>query len=115
MSIVYYDVPLLAGAMPSSGSMIGGGYVTVSGSGFGDDVGVSSYCRFGDLISSGTVLSSSLMRCDVPSSSSTGVVSLDVSVTGSDYSTGAVEYDYVPALSVSGLSPSRGPAKGALY
>jgi len=80
---------------------ISGGIVDV----FGADMHVSQYCRFGDLTTTGHIVSSGLMKCESPSIDK-GTVAVDVSLTSSNFfeAFSSVQHIYIGAPSISRVS-----------
>ena len=88
---------------------ISGGIVDV----FGADMHVSQYCRFGDLTTTGHIVSSGLMKCESPSIDK-GTVAVDVSLTSSNFfeAFSSVQHIYIGAPSISRVSPAVGTGEG---
>jgi len=86
-----------------------GGIVDVTGA----DMHVSQYCRFGDLTSTGYVVSSALMRCESPSIDS-GTVSVDVSLTSSSFfeAFSSIQHVYTGLPEITRVYPAFGSEKG---
>ena len=88
---------------------ISGGIVDVIGA----DMHVSQYCRFGDLTTTGHIVSSGLMKCESPSIGK-GTVAVDVSLTSSNFfeAFSSVQHIYIGAPSISRVSPAVGTGEG---
>ena len=65
----------------------------------------------GDDVASGTVLTSSLMRCRCPDMQA-GEVTVEASSNGEDFSIDGRLFRYIRGLVVVGLEPSKGPGTG---
>ena len=111
MFLVEYPVPELTGISPSSGSMLGGTVVTITGSGLSGATDV----RFGSI--SGTDLSllddNKLIVTSPPNAAGTVAISvINPSQTGSSPGAATVfRYD-VPVPRLTGISPSSGSSDG---
>jgi large repetitive protein len=102
------DAPTVTGVSPSSGVDTGGTNVTITGTGFTGATAV----MFGSDAESFTVVSDTEITADA---SAAGDGTVDVTVTtpdGTSAITPADEFTFVPAPSVTGLSPDVGPVVG---
>ncbi|MFG2024169.1 IPT/TIG domain-containing protein [Streptomyces sp. NPDC048825] len=98
--------PVVSSVSPNQGPAAGGTTVTVTGTGF---TGVTSV-RFGAK-SSPAFTSSSTTKITARTPSGTGTVNVTVTTSGGT-STQSVPFTYVPAPSLTGLSPAEGPVSG---
>jgi len=112
---VFYAREHVSAVAPSMGDVGGGLVLSVVGWNFvnlgtSQRSGVS--CKFGDAISSiGTVISSSLVTCVTPQNKE-GVVELEVSNNGINFSADRVNFRYTPPVEIFSASPSIGSAAG---
>eukprot|EP01119_Soliformovum_irregulare_P003807 TRINITY_DN14869_c0_g1_i1.p1 TRINITY_DN14869_c0_g1~~TRINITY_DN14869_c0_g1_i1.p1 ORF type:complete len:724 (-),score=103.23 TRINITY_DN14869_c0_g1_i1:43-2214(-) len=81
LPFLYYEDPVIDSISPSSISQGSAGIVTIQGRNFIDSAYL--YCRFGDVVASGTFINSSRIECPIPSS--VGVVNLSISLNGQQY------------------------------
>ncbi|GMI40209.1 hypothetical protein TrCOL_g8913, partial [Triparma columacea] len=96
---------------PSSGSIVGGTIVTVTGANFEDTNDLS--CLFGTLESPAAVYKSSTeVECEAPLSSSSGFVSLKVTVNGVDYTTDASQFLFLEVAKLISIEPASGSVDG---
>jgi IPT/TIG domain len=106
----YSTAPVVLGISPTSGPLIGGTLVTITGSGFTG----ATVVDFGTVAGTGLMVNSdSSITVDSPPSTSPGPV--DVTVTtpgGTSAKTPADVFTYVAAPTVTGLSPNFGPLAG---
>ena len=100
--------PVVTGLSPAAGSTTGGMLVTITGTGFTDATGVD----FGTAAAVDVlVLSSTMIRAYYPAG--TGVVDVTVTTTlGTSPTSAADQFTYVVAPTITGLSPTSGPAAG---
>ncbi len=105
----YVPAPRLTSVSPTSGPAAGGTSVTIAGTGFTGATGVS----FGGTPArSFTVVSSTSITATSPTASA-GTVDVTVKNSGGASATSARDqFTFVPAPSVSGLSPASGPVSG---
>jgi prepilin-type N-terminal cleavage/methylation domain-containing protein len=104
----YQDVPNVTGISPSSGGLLGGTSVTISGTNF---IGASAVNFGGYQASVYAVNSATSITATSPSGSGT----VDVTVTtssGTSAKTVADQFTYVPPPTVTGIAPSSGSANG---
>ena len=102
-------VPTVTGVSPSSGPLGGATSVTITGTGFS---GVSAVTFGGSAATSFTVNSMSSITATAPGG--TGTVDVQVTGTGGTSLTNPPDdqFTYVPAPTVSGISPTSGPLGG---
>ena len=100
--------PVVSGVSPSQGPAAGGTAVTITGSNF---TGASAVSFGGTPAASFTVASAAAITATTPAGSGTE----DVTVTtarGTSATGSAGRYTFVPAPTITGISPSSGPAAG---
>jgi IPT/TIG domain len=108
--------PTVSGVSPTSGPAAGSNTVTITGQHFQatSATGAATGVSFGGVAATSfTIVDDSHITATVPAGSA-GTV--DVTVTGpfgTSPTSSADQYTYLPAPSVSGVSPSSGPATGA--
>jgi hypothetical protein len=105
----YVAPPAVTGVSPSSGPVVGGTTVTVSGSGF---TGSTSVSFGGTTVTSFTINSSSSITVTAPAG---GAGTVDVRVNGpygSSATSSADHFTYVAAPAVSSVSPNTGSSEG---
>ncbi|EKX41897.1 hypothetical protein GUITHDRAFT_141645 [Guillardia theta CCMP2712] len=105
----YQEVVRIQDVIPSRGSVRGGSFVDVVGSGF---ISSKTSCKFGDTMvhawDEATASSSTSVRCRVPPAIGVGEVSVRVSVNGgTDYTDTSLTYLYELSATVQALRPSR--------
>jgi hypothetical protein len=100
----YDPAPAVTSASPNNGRLVGGGTITVTGSGFQN--GATVRIR-GTLCTSVAFISVTSLNCIVPSAT-TGMA--DITVTNPDAQSGTLNegYRYNPLPTISGVSPSSG-------
>ena len=103
-SSVTFDVikPTINSLTPPSASV--GGTVTLNGVGFGGSQGTSTV-QFNGVAATATSWSDTSISVTVPPSATTGLVT----VTEDGVTSGGVSFTVLEAISVTGLSPNRGP------
>jgi hypothetical protein len=99
---------------PSSGGIMGGTRITVTGRGFNADEG---FCKFGGREDTSTrivsVLSSNLVVCITPSSSEAGTVTVEVSTNeGLSYSRDQVQFTFYNEPVLTQVIPLHAAARG---
>jgi uncharacterized protein YhjY with autotransporter beta-barrel domain len=101
--------PTITGVSPASGPTAGGTSVTITGTGF---TGVTAL-KFGANNGVGvTVVNSTTMTATSPAGSA-GTVNVTVTATGGTSATGAAnQFTYIPAPTVTSISPTAGPSAG---
>ena len=108
---VYHGHPHVDSISPTSGALVGGTLVNVSGSEFAS--GVHYVCRFGDVLEPATHADGGgVISCFAPSGVSGETVVVEVSLNAQQYSTQAASFRYYDEPSVSIFSPSSGPDDG---
>ncbi|RIK40061.1 MAG: hypothetical protein DCC58_14445 [Chloroflexi bacterium] len=101
--------PVVSGVSPNSGPTTGGTTVTVTGSGFSGTTQV----RFGTTNAPNYTVDSDEQITVISPSRSSGTVNIRVTNSvGVSPATAPSQYTYVPAPSISGVSPSSGPTTG---
>ncbi|CEJ07855.1 Cell wall-binding protein, partial [Acididesulfobacillus acetoxydans] len=102
--------PVVTGVSPTSGSTVGGTTMTITGSGFTGATGVS----FGGTAATSFTVNSDTSITAISPAHATGTV--DVTVTtalgGTSAAVAADRFIYVQVPSITGVSPSVGPAAG---
>ena len=108
----YRAAAAVSSVWPSRGWAEGGTAVTVLGSGFSSAAEALGelWCRFNSTLSRAAYVSDGAAVCNTTQSGA-GVVSVEVSNNGRDFSSGAAQYEFVSVL-VSSLSPWSGPELG---
>jgi hypothetical protein len=104
----YRPAPTVTGLSPTSGPQAGGNTVTISGT----DLGSATSVTFGGSTAAILTNTATTITATAPGHAAGAV---DVQVTtagGSSANTAADDYTYLPAPSVTGLSPTSGPASG---
>ena len=108
----YYAAPTVASISPMSGPAPGGTSVTITGTNFAGLSGASAV-QFGGVNASGySVVNSTTITATAPPGSGT----VDVRVTtpgGTTPNTAADDFTYIPAPTITSLSPTQGPESGA--
>jgi hypothetical protein len=102
----YLAGPTVSGVSPAAGSLSGGTSVTITGTGFAGATAVD----FGSTPATNlTVISNTTITVDSPAGN--GMVGVNVTTPGGT-STSPPEFTYVAAPTVSGITPTGGPATG---
>jgi hypothetical protein len=92
--------------VPSSGPVLGGNVVTVTGKHFKDG---QTKCRVvGTEESVGRCTSSTRVLCMMPKAEGAGVVTVEVSSNGADFVQGSTDYWYYVPMRITGIEPSEG-------
>jgi hypothetical protein len=103
---------------PSSGPILGGTLVTVTGANFPD---TGTQCRFGETASEAAFMTSSLLTCVSPPHSTPQPVAVSLALVSDDSSRevvaalspgAALTFEYQPPLGACSLSPTSGPLTG---
>lgn len=104
----YAAAPTVNGVTPSSGPASGGTTVTINGTGFSSDSSV----KFGATAATITVNSATQITATSPAHAA-GTVDITVKTPGGTSATsGADQFTYVPAPTVTGIAPNSGPGTG---
>ncbi len=107
----YYAPPTITNLSPSAGPTAGGTLVTITGTNFGGLSGAAAV-RFGATNATGyTVVNPTTITATAPAGTGTQNVSV-VTPGGTTANTAADDYAYVPAPTVTNLSPAAGPTAG---
>ena len=106
----YVGAWLVSSIAPSSGPIEGGTRVTVRRHWKGSNS--TSSCLFNGIRTSGTVLSSSSMRCASPAQNMAGPVNLRVEDTDGRGPGGEIVFEYHSVMTPSRMIPSSGPLMG---
>ena len=113
----YHPIAALSGKpVPSSGPVLGGTRITLTGSNFTSG---SLFCKFWsnqstiDLRTAGTLISSTRASCTTPSVSQSQLVSISISLNAQDFSPFFLYMSFLffPQPVIFQLSPSAGPAQ----
>ncbi len=108
----YYAIPTITSIAPTTGPETGGTLITITGTNFAGLSGAAAV-RFGATnASSYTVVNATTITATAPAETGTQ----DVRVTtpgGTTANTAADDYVYVPAPTITSLSPTAGPTAGA--
>ncbi|MCL6104812.1 MAG: IPT/TIG domain-containing protein, partial [Actinobacteria bacterium] len=107
-SYTYIPAPTLSSISPTSGPASGGTTVTLTGTNFVTTSGGTTVSFGGTAATS--VTCSTTSSCTAVSPSGTGTVSVTVTTSGG--TSGAQSYTYIPAPTLSSISPTSGPASG---
>jgi hypothetical protein len=95
---------------PSRGTLVGGTSIVVHGKGFLNSTSLA--CQFGDRISPAVHLNGSAIECRTPGSPAAGVVVVEASNNGVDFSSGGAPFTYTGKVQVQDVIPRSGPAAG---
>eukprot|EP00698_Gefionella_okellyi_P014440 TRINITY_DN4005_c1_g1_i2.p1 TRINITY_DN4005_c1_g1~~TRINITY_DN4005_c1_g1_i2.p1 ORF type:complete len:2826 (+),score=696.32 TRINITY_DN4005_c1_g1_i2:356-8479(+) len=106
----YLPAAAVSAVVPTSGSVVGGTNVTVTGINF---VGSQITCRF-ELSPpvAARQITSTQIECTTPALAA-GSVSVEVSTNNADYTANRIQFTYLLAASVTGVLPVSGPVTGA--
>eukprot|EP00505_MAST-04D_sp_SCG-Rhode-Island_P003958 Stramenopile-MAST_4_protein_3958 len=110
LQFTYEEEPVVAKINPSSGPLVGGSRVVISGGAI-----VSSpflACRFGSVIVQASYISHSAMECTAPKVPAAGPVSFRISNNGYHFSRSDNIFTYFAPVVVNSLVPSVGPSTG---
>ncbi len=103
--------PVVTSVSPSGSSLGGGSYVTISGANFTASGGSTSVSFGGSACSNVTILSSTLISCQVPAHAA-GVVNIVVTNPGGLSGTGNSLFEYRADPTVTSISPNYGVSSG---
>ncbi|WP_432010350.1 IPT/TIG domain-containing protein [Streptomyces cucumeris] len=106
LQFFYVGAPFKASLSASSGPLVGGNTITLSGTGLSTATTVS----FGATNATPTVVSDSTLTVVVPAGAAAG--SVPVTVTTAGGSNNGLTYTYVDVPTVTGFAPASGPASG---
>ncbi|QKV93119.1 IPT/TIG domain-containing protein [Streptomyces sp. NA02950] len=106
LQFFYVGAPFKSALSASSGPLGGGNTVTISGTGLSTATGVS----FGANTVTPTIVSDSSLSVTVPQGAAAGPVGVTVTTAGG--SSNGLTYTYVDVPTVTGFSPTSGPASG---
>jgi hypothetical protein len=96
---------------PRTGVLSGGTLVRVLGQGFTPSM--AAYVRVGaQPLVVARVLSGVLLECTTPSRTEPGLLAVEVTLNGQDFSADEVLFEYQPVAHVLEASPSKGPSAG---
>ena len=109
VSYIYYDELEVSSISPSSGSVLGGTSVVISGSNFVLSKDLS--CRFGTVVATARFVNKTELICFSPSTN-VGSVSVSVSRNGVDFSLARDAFMYVKELEVLSIWPHLGSLSG---
>lgn len=105
----YGDTPTVTGLSPTSGSVLGGNTITLTGTDFS---GVS-VVRFGGTSAAFTVDNDTTITATVPSTTVAGAVYVSVtSAGGTSAGAAANQYTYLPLPAITSVAPASGPTAG---
>ena len=107
VTVMYFDAPVVAMIVPSSGPAAGQSIVTVVGDKYINAKGLS--CKFGEVAGPAEYVSPSLITCRSPYARR-GPVSLEVSNNGADFTTQDHQFLYYDDMVIESVSPSAGPS-----
>ena len=114
VSLVYFTVTsksTVTMLWPSSGWTDGGTAVRVEGTGFIDSSTV--FCKFGDtIVSADAVLDTTSVVCTSPPREYPSRVAVEVTNNGMDWTSSGVVFEYLPPITIFGVSPNIGPMRG---
>src|ERR1019366_5864885 len=100
--------PTVTAVSPSGGSTSGGASVTVTGTGFVNGASVT----FDGIIDTSLIWVSATSLTVVTPAHAAGIVNVVVTNAGTQVGTGTALYTYAPAPTVTGFTPTHGPASG---
>ncbi|WP_221937628.1 putative Ig domain-containing protein [Janthinobacterium sp. KBS0711] len=101
--------PTITGVTPASGPSTGGTAVTITGTGFTGVTALKFGANNGVAV---TVVNATTMTATSPAGSA-GTVNVTVTASGGTSATGAAnQFTYIPAPTVTGISPTAGPTVG---
>ena len=107
----YVGAPTVTGVSPTSGPASGGTTVTITGTGFAAAPGAGAV-KFGATVANYTINSNTQITATAPAG---GAGTVDVTVTtvgGTSGISAADRYTYLPAPTVTSISPTAGPTAG---
>ncbi|WP_198511193.1 putative Ig domain-containing protein [Janthinobacterium sp. 67] len=101
--------PTITGVSPASGPTTGGTSVTITGTGFTGATAV----KFGATNATGYTVNSATQITATAPAGSAGTVNVTVTTAGGTSATGAAnQFTYIPAPTVTSISPTAGPTAG---
>lgn len=103
--------PVVTSVSPSGSSLSGGSYVTISGANFTASGGSTAVTFGGSACSNVTILTSTLISCQVPAHAA-GVVDIVVTNPGGLSGTGSSLFEYRADPTVTSISPNYGVSSG---
>jgi len=108
----YRSAVVISSVWPLAGASEGGTPVTLTGRGFSSaaEAAGQMWCRFNATVSRAAYVSETEAVCNTTQSAA-GLVSVEASTNGRDFSSGGVQFEFVTAA-VASLSPWSGPALG---
>ncbi|QLH23601.1 IPT/TIG domain-containing protein [Streptomyces sp. Rer75] len=106
LTFFYVGAPFKAGLSASSGPLVGGNTVTITGTGLSTATGVA----FGPNSATPVVVSDSTITVAVPAGAAAGAVGVSVTTAGG--TNNGLSYTYVDVPTVTGFTPASGPASG---
>lgn len=95
---------------PRSGIVSGGQKVILSGSGFYSNPNAA--CRFGISVANATVLSSKILECVTPIALRPGIVTVDITMNGYDWTDNSFDFSYFIPMDLYDVSPRKLPMYG---
>src|ERR1019366_9249320 len=104
----YAPAPTVTAVSPSGGSTSGGASVTVTGTGFVNGASVT----FDGIIDTSLIWVSATSLTVVTPAHAAGIVNVVVTNPDTQVGTGTALYTYAPAPTVTGFTPTHGPASG---
>jgi hypothetical protein len=112
-NFLFAPKPVVFELSPSTGPTLGESVVTVTGFHLVNwqPLNPTLKCKFGDLMTNGSFVSSTFMHCITPPSTE-GNVFLEISVNGIDFTNNFVPFRFAGLPSVTELYPSFGPLAG---
>ncbi|KAH9164316.1 hypothetical protein LEN26_000103 [Aphanomyces euteiches] len=113
LNFTYHEVIVVDSVDPTNGPIEGGTAVLVNLSSQSMNFSLlsSSFCRFGSIIVTGTVINPKQVRCLSPARGY-GNVSVEISANGMDFSTSKIAFEYRLPLQLQSISPLHGPIGG---
>jgi hypothetical protein len=106
LTFFYIGAPFKSGLSASSGPLVGGNTVTITGTG----LSTASSVHFGANTATPTVASDSVITVAVPAGAAAG--SVGVSVTTAGGSNNGLSYTYIDVPTITSFTPTSGPASG---
>ena len=107
--------PTIAGVTIARSTVVGNFLVTILGQGFSTGQGSvpeTPLCRFGAAHVTGSILSDSAIKCNVPGRTTAEILLVEVSLNGQAYLSGEAVFNYFLQTSLSSVSPSTFPHNG---
>ena len=112
LRFLYVRIPIITQIFPSSGPVLGGTRMNITGSSFDVPFAESAiFCKVGIYLVPADYVSSTFLQCNSPSHIAE-VVSVELASNQSDLTANYLSFLYSPAPEVTYLAPSQGPVLG---